>query len=68
VVTAPLTPSHAKVTTVAVEWTVRIICVVFSMLIAVTVRTGLDRFRARSWDRALRLLPHNDDGWANRHS
>jgi hypothetical protein len=34
---------------------------------AVGFRYLLDRRRAVGWERELRLLAHNDDGWANRH-
>ncbi len=40
--------------------------VALSVLIAYLVRRLLDRMRANAWERELRLLAHNDDGWANR--
>lgn len=68
VVSAPLTPVDAKVSALGVAWTIWITAVVFSILAALIVRRGLDRARARAWERELLLLAHNDDGWANRHT
>lgn len=68
VVGAPLTPVDAKVSALGVAWTIWITAVVVSVLAALVVRRGLDRIRARAWERELLLLAHNDDGWANRHT
>jgi hypothetical protein len=68
VVPAPLTPTDIKISAVSVGWTVWVLIAVFSGLAAVGVRVSLDRHRARAWDRALRLMAHNDDGWANRRA
>jgi hypothetical protein len=68
VVAAPLTAFDAKVTAVAATWIVWITIVTCWALVAFAIRGGLDRSRARSWERQLLLLAHNDDGWANRRS
>jgi hypothetical protein len=68
VVPAPLTPSDAKVSAVTFAWTVWVLIVVFSGILALGIRLGLDRSRARAWERELQVLAHNDDGWANRRS
>lgn len=68
VVGAPLTPVDAKVSALGVAWTIWISAVVLSVFAALVVRQGLDRSRARAWERELLLLAHNDDGWANRHT
>lgn len=68
VVAAPLTEVDARVNAVGVSWTVWVTAVVFSSLAALAIRRGLDRSRARHWERELQLLAHNDDGWANRHT
>jgi hypothetical protein len=66
VVTAPLTPSDASVNAASVGWTVWVLAVVFNGLTGLGIRHCLDRSRARTWDRALQWLAHQDDGWANR--
>ena len=68
VVAAPLTEVDARINAVGVAWTVWLTAVVFSTLAALVIRRGLDRTRARQWERELALLAHNDDGWANRHT
>lgn len=68
VVAAPLTTTDAKVSAIGVATTIWLLLVVFSGLTALGIRTGLDRSRARSWERELQLLAHNDDGWANRRT
>jgi hypothetical protein len=67
VVAAPLTKDDAEVNAVAAGGMVWIVVVVCSALAAIVIRRGLDRARDRTWERELRLLAHNDDGWANRH-
>jgi hypothetical protein len=66
VVAAPLTPADASVDATTVGWTVWLLAVVFIGLTGLGIRHGLDRSRARTWDRALHRLAHHDDGWANR--
>lgn len=68
VVAAPLTAADAKVNSVAVSGTVWAMTAVFGALAALAIRLGLDRSRARAWEREIHLLAHNDDGWANRHT
>lgn len=68
VVAAPLSAFDAKVNSVGLTWTVWTAAVACSALVAFLLRKGLDRSRARAWERELRLLAHNDDGWANRHT
>jgi hypothetical protein len=68
VVPAPLTPTDAEVSAITFASTAWVLIAVFSGLLALAVRFGLDRSRARAWERELQLLAHNDDGWANRHS
>ncbi|CAN5296975.1 membrane protein [soil metagenome] len=67
VVAAPLTASDARVNAMGVSGTVWITAVAFGALAALLSRRALDRSRAHAWERELRLLRHNDDGWANRH-
>jgi hypothetical protein len=67
VVAAPLSPEDAKLSAVGGAGTVWVALVVCSALMAFLVRRRLDRTRDRGWERELRLLAHNDDGWANRH-
>jgi len=67
VVAAPLTKDDAEVNAVAAAGMVWIVVVVCSALAAIVIRRGLDRARDRTWEHELRLLAHNDDGWANRH-
>lgn len=66
VVTAPLKPADASVNATSAGWSVWLVAVVLCGLVGMAIRKGLDRARARSWDRALQLMAHNDDGWANR--
>ncbi|MCW2731383.1 MAG: hypothetical protein JWR13_2199 [Mycobacterium sp.] len=66
VVNAPLTPGDAGVNALSVAWTIWLLAVVISGLGALGIRKWLDRSRAQAWERALQLLAHNDDGWANR--
>ena len=68
VVAAPLTAFDAKVNSVGVAWTVWVAAVACSVLAAFLLRRGLDRSRARAWERELQLIAHNDDGWANRQT
>ena len=68
VVPAPSTEFDAEVTAGAVAWTVWGAVVACSALVALVMRRGLDRSRARDWERELQLLAHNDDGWANRYT
>jgi hypothetical protein len=68
VVPAPLTARDASVSAVSVAWTVWMMVAVFGGLAALGIRRSLDRSRAKAWERALQLLAHNDDGWANRRS
>jgi hypothetical protein len=67
VVAAPLTADDARMNAVGAAGTVWVTIVACSALLAFAVRRGLDRSRARSWERELHLMAHNDDGWANRH-
>lgn len=66
VVAAPLTPLDARITAVSTGWTLWALSVIFSGIAALAVRLWLDRSRARGWERALLVMAHNDDGWANR--
>jgi hypothetical protein len=68
VVAAPLTTDDAKLSALGVAGTIWVVIVVFSALVALVIRRGLDRSRDRAWERELHLLAHNDDGWANRHT
>jgi hypothetical protein len=66
VVAAPLTLDDARMNAVGVVGTVWVSIVACSALLAFAIRRGLDRSRARYWERELHLMAHNDDGWANR--
>jgi hypothetical protein len=68
VVAAPLTADDARLSAAVATGTVWIAIVVCGALAAFLIRRGLDRSRARSWERELELLAYNDDGWANRNS
>lgn len=68
VVPAPDTPKVAKAVAAGRSWTVWLGTVGATVLLACASRYGLDRLRARSWERELQVLAHNDDGWADRHS
>jgi hypothetical protein len=67
VVAAPQTTEDAQLSAIIVAVSVWTAIVSAAALIAFFIRRALDLSRARSWDRELRLLAHNDDGWANRH-
>lgn len=66
VVAAPLTPADAELNAVAIAVTFWIGMVLCSALGSHMIRRGLDRARDRAWEREIRLLTHNDGGWANR--
>jgi len=68
VVAEPLRAFDAKVTAVAAGWIVWLSVALGCALAAVVIRSGLDRYRARAWERQLLLMAHNDDGWANRRT
>lgn len=68
VVPAPETPQVASSIAAGRTWTVWLGSVGLTILLACAARWALDRARARSWERELLLLTHNDDGWANRHT
>jgi hypothetical protein len=68
VVAAPLTEGDAGLNAALAAATVWITIVACAAAAALLVRRALDRSRDRDWDRALNLLAHNDDGWANRHA
>jgi hypothetical protein len=67
VVAPPLTVEDAETGGVGAAVTVWVAIVVCGAVVAWVIRRGLDRARDRAWERELRLLAHNDDGWANRH-
>lgn len=67
VVAAPVTVEDAAMGGLAAAITVWLGIVACGASVALVVRRGLDRARDRGWERELRLLAHNDDGWANRH-
>ncbi len=67
VVAAPRTPDDAKLSATVAAGSVWLAIVVCSAMLAFGVRRWLDGSRDRAWERELRLLAHNDDGWANRH-
>lgn len=68
VVSAPETPQQARAIASGRAWTVWVSTVAFAALAAGAARFGLDRMRARSWERELQILAHNDDGWADQNS
>jgi Trk-type K+ transport system membrane component len=68
VVSPPETPQVARSIAAARAWTLWVGIVGAAVLIAFASRRALDRHRARSWERELLVLAHNDDGWADRHS
>lgn len=68
VVAAPLRAEDAALTATAAAVSFWISIVMGCALVAYLIRRGLDRSRARAWERELLLLAHNDDGWANRHN
>jgi hypothetical protein len=67
VVAAPTTVEDARISAVSAAGMVWVTIVACSTAAALVIRRRLDRFRARAWERELRLMAHNDDGWANRH-
>ncbi len=67
VVAAPLTVEDARLSALGAAGTVSIASVALGVVAAMAFRRRLDRSRDAAWDRELRLLTHNDDGWANRH-
>src|SRR5262245_48771345 len=67
VTAAPDTATAAKSDAVGRALVVWLGAVALGVLFARAVRRWLDRCRAAAWDRDVRLLAHNDDGWANRH-
>lgn len=67
VVAAPVTVGDAAMGGLAAAITAWLGIVACGALVALVIRRGLDRARDRGWERELRLLAHNDDGWANRH-
>jgi hypothetical protein len=67
VVPAPDTPEKAQAVADGRTWTVWMGAMTFAILTLAVLRFLLDRLRARSWERELQLMEHNDDGWANRH-
>lgn len=68
VVPPPETPQVASSIAAGRTWTVWLGAVGLTVVLACAARWTLDRARARSWERELLLLTHNDDGWANRHT
>lgn len=68
VVAPPDTPQVARAVAAGRAWTLWLGTVVGAVLVAYASRRILDRSRARSWERELLVLAHNDDGWADRHS
>ena len=68
VVTAPLTTTDAKLSALGAAGAVWVMLVACSALVAFVVRRRLDASRDRAWERELRLMAHNDDGWANRQT
>ena len=67
VVAAPLTTADAELSAAVATGSVWVAIVACSALVAFVISVGLSRSRDRAWERELRLLAHNDDGWANRH-
>jgi len=64
---APMQPVDAELSALGiavVAWGLGVLFLVFG---ACGMRKILDRMRARAWERELRLMTYNDDGWANRH-
>jgi hypothetical protein len=59
VVAAPLRVGDAKVNSMVAAGTLWITVVVLAALVAFGIRRGLDRTRARSWERELRVLAHS---------
>lgn len=68
VVAAPRKSVDVEINAIAVAVTIWVTVVTGGALAAFGVRRGLDRFRDRAWDRELRLMAYNDDGWADRHT
>lgn len=68
VVEAPGAPSDATALAMVVGAGTWLGATAAVALFALVVRLMLNRSRARAWEREIRLLAHNDDGWANRHT
>jgi hypothetical protein len=68
VVEPPRAPSDAAAIAMVVGAGTWLGAVALAALLVALVRLLLNRFRARAWEREIRLLAHNDDGWANRHT
>ncbi|MGW0159422.1 Rv1733c family protein [Mycobacterium sp. NPDC003323] len=68
VVTAPMQPADAELQALVAGLAVWTFISMGGALLAWLVRLFADRARYRAWDRELRLLVYNDDGWADRHS
>lgn len=64
---APLQPVDAELSALGISGVAWGLGVLFLVFGAAAVRKILDRLRDRAWERELRLLTYNDDGWANRH-
>jgi hypothetical protein len=67
-VEAPADPTEATAIGTCVGAATWLAATTLAVLLAVLVRLALNRTRARAWEREIRLLAHNDDGWANRHT
>jgi multisubunit Na+/H+ antiporter MnhG subunit len=67
-VDAPADPTDAAAVGMCVGAATWLGAAALGVLLAVLVRWVLNRSRARAWEREIRLLAHNDDGWANRHT
>lgn len=67
-VAAPLSESDAELNAILAAGTVWITIVALSAAVALLARRALDRSRDRDWERALNLMAHNDDGWANKRA
>ncbi|PRC43261.1 hypothetical protein C6A85_000000106245 [Mycobacterium sp. ITM-2017-0098] len=67
VVAAPQTTEDARLSAIIAAVSVWTTIIAGAALAAFFIRRTLDGSRERGWDRELRLLAYNDDGWANRH-
>jgi hypothetical protein len=65
VVPAPDRAVDARASATSIAWGSWVGIVGVCALMAFAVRRCLDRYRAASWQRELRLMAYNDDGWAN---
>ena len=65
VVSAPDREVDAQAVATARAWTSWVGIVGLCALMAFAIRRCLDRYRAASWQRELRLMAYNDDGWAS---